>query len=306
MPTPFPSRQAAPTSRTGAAKTKPTTSNAEWRCTRCDKLLGVCRDGRMHLRFARGHEYLVGFPVAGHLPRLRDAEPGDRPRALTRASHPSPEIAETRDVLTWPPEGAGRLAARQASDVLRVARDPRPPHAILLHPRLPAQLRCDPPQPAPARAVSAIRRRCSMRCTGGGGADRQEPDPRGAGPAAQDDGPAADCALTLMLLALWPGLDAIRRRSVWRKLGAPDEIASDILARTTEAIRGLDLQRVNRIAATVLRNVERDMIRARQREADRQSAVSDTDPDEVAGEQTRRTRCWSRAAAGQPAAVGRS
>ena len=35
----------------------------DWRCTRCDKLLGVCRDGRMHLRFARGHEYFVGFPV---------------------------------------------------------------------------------------------------------------------------------------------------------------------------------------------------------------------------------------------------
>jgi hypothetical protein len=37
--------------------------NSEWRCARCHKLLGVCRDGRMHLRFARGHEYLVGFPV---------------------------------------------------------------------------------------------------------------------------------------------------------------------------------------------------------------------------------------------------
>lgn len=46
-----------------AAKTKPATHNSEWRCTRCDKLLGVCRDGRMHLRFSRGHEYLVGFPV---------------------------------------------------------------------------------------------------------------------------------------------------------------------------------------------------------------------------------------------------
>jgi RNA polymerase sigma-70 factor (ECF subfamily) len=102
--------------------------------------------------------------------------------------------------------------------------------------------------------------------------------------AAQSDGPAADCALTLMLLALWPGLDAIRRRSGWRKIGAPDEVAPDILARTTEAIRGLDLQRVNWIAATVLRNVERDMIRARQREAGRQSAISDTDPDEIAGD----------------------
>ncbi len=63
MPTPFPSRPAPPTSSTGAAKTKPTNSNSEWRCSRCDKLLGVCRDSRMHLRFARGHEYFVGYPV---------------------------------------------------------------------------------------------------------------------------------------------------------------------------------------------------------------------------------------------------
>jgi RNA polymerase sigma-70 factor (ECF subfamily) len=84
--------------------------------------------------------------------------------------------------------------------------------------------------------------------------------------AAQGDGPTSDRALTLLLLALWPGRDAVRRRSIWRRLGTADEIASDVLARTTEAIRGLDLSRVNWIAATVLRNVERDMIRARQRE----------------------------------------
>ena len=35
----------------------------DWRCTRCEKLLGVLRDGRLHLKFARGHEYLVGLPV---------------------------------------------------------------------------------------------------------------------------------------------------------------------------------------------------------------------------------------------------
>ncbi|TDX26259.1 RNA polymerase sigma factor [Rhodovulum visakhapatnamense] len=84
--------------------------------------------------------------------------------------------------------------------------------------------------------------------------------------AAQGDGPAADCALTLLLLALWPGLDAIRRRSIWRRLGTADEVASDVLARTTEVVHVLDLGRVNWIAATVLRNVERDMIRARKRE----------------------------------------
>jgi phage FluMu protein Com len=37
----------------------------EWRCRHCGKLLGVLRDGRLHLRFTRGHEYLVGFPTTG-------------------------------------------------------------------------------------------------------------------------------------------------------------------------------------------------------------------------------------------------
>jgi len=100
--------------------------------------------------------------------------------------------------------------------------------------------------------------------------------------AAQGDGPASDCALTMLLLALWPGLDAIRRRSIWRRIGTADEVASDVLARTTEAVRSLDLGRVNWIAATVLRNVERDMIRARQRDQAREHLASGADPDEVA------------------------
>ncbi len=36
----------------------------EWRCIRCGKLLGVVEDGRLHIRFARGHDYMVGFPVS--------------------------------------------------------------------------------------------------------------------------------------------------------------------------------------------------------------------------------------------------
>ena len=106
--------------------------------------------------------------------------------------------------------------------------------------------------------------------------------------AAQGDGSTSDCALTLLLLALWPGLDAIRRRSLWRRLGSADEVASDVLARTTEAVRSLDLGRVNWIAATVLRNVERDMIRARQRDAARESLVSVIEPDEISADQVGR------------------
>ncbi|MEH0069306.1 sigma factor-like helix-turn-helix DNA-binding protein [Pannonibacter sp. Pt2-lr] len=84
------------------------------------------------------------------------------------------------------------------------------------------------------------------------------------------------------MLALWPGLDAIRHRSIWRRIGAADEVASDVLARTIEAIRSLDLGRINWIAATVLRNVERDMIRVRQRDQVRERLASGADTDEVA------------------------
>lgn len=37
----------------------------EWRCTNCGKLLGVKEGNRLHIRFARGHEYLVGLPTTG-------------------------------------------------------------------------------------------------------------------------------------------------------------------------------------------------------------------------------------------------
>ena len=35
----------------------------EWRCTRCGKLLAVLQGDRLHIRFARRHEYFVGFPA---------------------------------------------------------------------------------------------------------------------------------------------------------------------------------------------------------------------------------------------------
>lgn len=61
MTTPYLSRRVANQSHN--AGENPTSNDREWRCNSCAKLLGVCRDGQMHLRFARGHEYFVGFPV---------------------------------------------------------------------------------------------------------------------------------------------------------------------------------------------------------------------------------------------------
>lgn len=97
--------------------------------------------------------------------------------------------------------------------------------------------------------------------------------------SAKSDDRAGDCALTLMLLALWPGLDGVFRRSRARHLGQVDELASEILARATTAIRGLDLTRVNWIAATILKNVERDVLRAHKREAGRQDVQDPFDAD---------------------------
>jgi DNA-directed RNA polymerase specialized sigma24 family protein len=100
---------------------------------------------------------------------------------------------------------------------------------------------------------------------------------------AKGNSRSGDCALTLLLLALWPGLDGVFRRSRARRLGQTDELASEILARATQSIRELDLTQVNWIAATVLKNVERDVRRAFYREAKRQNLQVPFDLDQHGG-----------------------
>lgn len=64
MPTPdFQRGYAHPTGQARRAAGNPDHSHTEWRCTRCDKLLGIRRGGQLHLRFARGHEYFVSLPA---------------------------------------------------------------------------------------------------------------------------------------------------------------------------------------------------------------------------------------------------
>lgn len=57
MKTPLCAREAIPT-HTGNAGL-----SHEFRCSCCNKLLGIRVADRMHLRFARSHEYLTGYPV---------------------------------------------------------------------------------------------------------------------------------------------------------------------------------------------------------------------------------------------------
>lgn len=46
-----------------AATTSDTTGSPQWRCTGCQRLLGFIRDGRLHVRLRRGHEYLTSLPA---------------------------------------------------------------------------------------------------------------------------------------------------------------------------------------------------------------------------------------------------
>jgi DNA-directed RNA polymerase specialized sigma24 family protein len=91
----------------------------------------------------------------------------------------------------------------------------------------------------------------------------------------------AQSAQTILILALWPGLDGVRRRlsSRWR-IGAAD-MAHDVLALACKGIAEMDLSRMNWIAATLLRNVERDLGRELLKDHERSAAQVETDPDDL-------------------------
>lgn len=79
--------------------------------------------------------------------------------------------------------------------------------------------------------------------------------------SAQADRHRSQTAATMLLLALWPGLDAIHVR-LWRHFrDRPEDLVSEVSGRLAIGIATLDLTRVTQIAATLLRNVERDVRR---------------------------------------------
>lgn len=58
-----------------------------------------------------------------------------------------------------------------------------------------------------------------------------------------------------------PGLDALYRRLLRHFRAEPEELVAEIAARLTRGVDRLDLSRVSRVAATLLRNIERDIRR---------------------------------------------
>ena len=98
--------------------------------------------------------------------------------------------------------------------------------------------------------------------------------------AAQQHQFDRDIASTMVWLALWPGLDAIYRR-LWRHFRTdPSELAAEIAGRFAMGLQRADLNRINRVAATLITNVERDIrdgLRRRWAEAATHEELPDPD-----------------------------
>jgi hypothetical protein len=75
-----------------------------------------------------------------------------------------------------------------------------------------------------------------------------------------------ELASTLVWLGLWPGLDVLYRRRIRRFRDEPDELVAEIASAFTERVERIDLKVVQRVAATLVRSTERDVMDRRSRD----------------------------------------
>lgn len=80
-----------------------------------------------------------------------------------------------------------------------------------------------------------------------------------------------ELATALLWLGLWPGLDAIYNRRLHHFPRNPDELVSLLGESFTELVEGLDLNAVNRVAATLVRSTERELMASRRRDWDEEA-----------------------------------
>jgi RNA polymerase sigma-70 factor (ECF subfamily) len=74
-----------------------------------------------------------------------------------------------------------------------------------------------------------------------------------------------EVASALLWLGLWPGLSGVYGRRVRHFNGEPDELVAEIARAFTELVERLDLAAVHRVAATLVRSTERDVMYRRKR-----------------------------------------
>lgn len=73
---------------------------------------------------------------------------------------------------------------------------------------------------------------------------------------------ASEVAWPLLWLGLWPGLDAVYQRRLKYFPGAADELASTMATAFTALVKRLNLDTTQRVAATLVRSTERDVMDA--------------------------------------------
>lgn len=95
-------------------------------------------------------------------------------------------------------------------------------------------------------------------------------------------GTAPRLAHSVLLLGFWRALDAIFVRRLGLFRGQGGDLGADLLGRFTIQLRRLDAGRVKRVAATLVRNTERDVVVQRRRELARAAQTIEVTPD-VAG-----------------------
>lgn len=96
---------------------------------------------------------------------------------------------------------------------------------------------------------------------------------------AARDPRVARLAQTLLLLGLWPALDAIFRRRFSLFKARSQELASEIVASFTLEVQRVDLRRVTCLTATLLRNTERNLVRRRCSELKRAAKFTEVTAD---------------------------
>jgi len=74
-----------------------------------------------------------------------------------------------------------------------------------------------------------------------------------------------EVASALLWLGLWPGLDAVYRRRLRHFRDQPDELVAEMSEVFTVLVERLDLAVVHRVAATLVRSTERDVMDHRKR-----------------------------------------
>jgi hypothetical protein len=79
---------------------------------------------------------------------------------------------------------------------------------------------------------------------------------------AQKKGPTATFAQTLLWLGLWPGLSAAFARRAWFWRDCPEDLVSEVTGIFTTLVARMNLSRVRRVIANLVRSTESGLIMA--------------------------------------------